>query len=125
MQHQAFVPKVEAIVVYNSNPASIAPDRQKVLAGLRRNDLFTVVFEQVMSDTALFADVVLPATTFLEGYDVVKAYGPLSLDLARPVIDVVGEARKRVGPKKQRIRPVIDKTPGEHPVPTGPGCSAE
>ena len=61
--------------------------------GLERDDLFTVVFEQVMTDTALYADVVLPATTFLEGYDFAKAYGPINLDLGRPVIDAVGEAR--------------------------------
>jgi anaerobic selenocysteine-containing dehydrogenase len=60
---------------------------------LQRDDLFTVVFEQVMSDTALYADVVLPATTFLEGYDFAKAYGPIHLSLGRPVIDAVGEAR--------------------------------
>jgi anaerobic selenocysteine-containing dehydrogenase len=64
-----------------------------VLEGLTRPDLFTVVFEQVMTDTALYADVVLPATTFLEGYDFAKSYGPIHLDLTRPVIDVVGEAR--------------------------------
>ena len=52
-----------------------------------------MVFEQVMTDTALYADVVLPATTFLEGYDFAKAYGPIALQLGRPVIDVVGEAR--------------------------------
>src|SRR5262249_2390013 len=63
------------------------------LRGLEREDLFTVVFEQVMTDTALYADVVLPNTTFLEGYDIVKAYGPIHLELGRPVIDVVGEAR--------------------------------
>ena len=61
--------------------------------GLERDDLFTVVFEQVMTDTALYADVVLPATTFLEGYDFARAYGPINLELARPVIDAVGEAR--------------------------------
>jgi anaerobic selenocysteine-containing dehydrogenase len=52
-----------------------------------------VVFEQVMTDTALYADVVLPATTFLEGYDFARAYGPIHLELARPVVDAVGEAR--------------------------------
>jgi anaerobic selenocysteine-containing dehydrogenase len=61
--------------------------------GLERDDLFTVVFEQVMTDTALYADVVLPATTFLEGYDFARAYGPIHLGLVRPVIDAAGEAR--------------------------------
>jgi anaerobic selenocysteine-containing dehydrogenase len=64
-----------------------------VLQGMARDDLFTVVFDQVMTDTAAFADVVLPATTFLEAYDFAKGYGPLSLQLVRPVIDVVGESR--------------------------------
>src|SRR6185295_6085443 len=61
----------------------------RVLEGLKREDLFTVVFEQVYTDTARYADVVLPATTFLEHYDVVKSYGPIT----RPVIEPVGEAR--------------------------------
>jgi anaerobic selenocysteine-containing dehydrogenase len=86
-------PPVQVLFVYNANPAATTPDQQRVLKGLAREDLFTVVFEQVMTDTALYADVVLPATTFVEGYDVAKAYGPISLELARPVIDVVGEAR--------------------------------
>jgi anaerobic selenocysteine-containing dehydrogenase len=64
-----------------------------VLRGLSRDNLFTVVFDQVMTDTALHADVVLPATTFLEGYDFARGYGPISLELVRPVIDVCGEAR--------------------------------
>ncbi len=61
--------------------------------GLEREDLFTVVFEQVMTDTAAFADVVLPATTFLEHYDVAKGYGAYHLHLVQPVIDAVGESR--------------------------------
>jgi anaerobic selenocysteine-containing dehydrogenase len=64
-----------------------------VLAGLAREDLFTVVFDQVMTDTALYADVVLPATTFLEHYEFVKGYGPLSLQLGKPAIDRVGDSR--------------------------------
>jgi anaerobic selenocysteine-containing dehydrogenase len=86
-------PPVDVLFVYNCNPAATAPDQRRVLQGLGRDDLFTVVFEQVMTDTALYADLVLPATTFLEGYDVAKAYGPISMNLARPVIDAVGEAR--------------------------------
>ena len=86
-------PPVSVLFVYNCNPAATVPDQTRVLRGLERTDLFTVVFEQVMTDTALYADVVLPATTFLEGYDVAKAYGPISLELGRPVIDSVGEAR--------------------------------
>jgi anaerobic selenocysteine-containing dehydrogenase len=86
-------PPVRVLFVYNCNPVATVPDQHRIVAGLEREDLFTVVFEQVLNDTALYADVVLPATTFLEGYDVAKAYGPIHMDLARPVIDAVGEAR--------------------------------
>jgi anaerobic selenocysteine-containing dehydrogenase len=86
-------PPVNVLFVYNCNPAATMPDQRRVLRGLERDDLFTIVFEQVMTDTALYADVLLPNTTFLEGYDFAKAYGPIHLDLGRPVIDAVGEAR--------------------------------
>jgi len=86
-------PPVNVLFVYNCNPAATVPDQRHVIRGLEREDLFTVVFDQVMTDTALYADVVLPATTFLESYDFAKGYGPISLDLGRPVIDTVGEAR--------------------------------
>jgi anaerobic selenocysteine-containing dehydrogenase len=86
-------PPVSVLFVYNCNPAVTVPDQKRVLRGLEREDLFTVVFEQVMTDTALYADVVLPATTFLEGYDFARAYGPIHLDLGRPVVDAVGESR--------------------------------
>ena len=86
-------PAVNVLFVYNCNPAVTVPDQRRILHGLEREDLFTVVFEQVMTDTALYADVLLPATTFLEGYDFAKGYGPISLDLGKAVIDAVGEAR--------------------------------
>jgi anaerobic selenocysteine-containing dehydrogenase len=86
-------PPVKMLFVYNCNPAATMPDQRRVLRGLEREDLFTVVFEQVMTDTALYADVVLPNTTFLEGYDFAKAYGPINIELGRPVIDAIGEAR--------------------------------
>src|SRR5207247_2221131 len=86
-------PPVKMLFVYNCNPAATIPDQRRVIRGLEREDLFTVVFEQVMTDTALYADVVLPATTFLEGYDFAKSYGPIYLELARPVVEAVGEAR--------------------------------
>ena len=86
-------PPIDVLFVYNCNPAATVPDQRRVLKGLERDDLFTVVFEQVMTDTALYADVILPNTTFLEGYDFARAYGPLSLDLGRPVVDAVGESR--------------------------------
>ena len=86
-------PPVRVLFVYNSNAAVTSPDQRRIIRGLERDDLFTVVFEQVMTDTARYADVVLPATTFLEGYDLVRGYGPISLRLGKPVIEAVGEAR--------------------------------
>ncbi len=86
-------PPVKVLFVYNSNAAATSPDQRRVLRGLERDDLFTVVFEQVMTDTTHYADVLLPATTFLEGYDIPRAYGPIGLRLGRPVIEAVGEAR--------------------------------
>ena len=86
-------PPVMLLFVYNANPAVTIPDQQRVLDGLAREDLFTVVFEQVMTDTAPYADVVLPATTFMEGYDFARSYGAMALQVGRPVIDPVGEAR--------------------------------
>jgi anaerobic selenocysteine-containing dehydrogenase len=86
-------PPVKMLFVYNCNPAATMPDQQRVIKGLEREDLFTVVFDQVMTDTAAYADVILPNTTFLEAYDFARGYGPLSLQLVRPVIDVVGDAR--------------------------------
>lgn len=84
---------VHGLFVYNCNPAVTMPDQKRVIEGLSRDDLFTVVFDQVLTDTAAYADVVLPATTFFEHYDYAKAYGPLSLQLGRPVIEPVGESR--------------------------------
>lgn len=86
-------PPVEMLFVYNCNPLATMPDQNRVLEGLKRDDLFTVVYEQVVTDTARYADVLLPATTFLEHYDTAKGYGPISLELVRPVIEPVGEAR--------------------------------
>ena len=86
-------PPVKMLFVYNSNAAVTSPDQRRVLRGLEREDLFTVVFDQVMTDTARYADVLLPATTFLEGYDLARGYGPISLRLGQPVIERIGEAR--------------------------------
>lgn len=85
-------PPVKATVVYNSNPAAIAPDQNAVRRGLRREDLFTVVLEQFLTDTARFADIVLPVTTFLEHTDLYVAYGHYHLQLARPALAAPGEA---------------------------------
>ena len=89
-------PPIKMLFVYNCNPVATMPNQNRVIEGLSREDLFTVVFDQVMTDTAKFADVILPATTFLESYDVAKSYGSTNLQLARPVIEPVGEARPNV-----------------------------
>ena len=89
-------PSVQMLFVYNCNPVATMPNQNLVLKGLAREDLFTVVFEQVMTDTAQLADVVLPATTFLESYDVAKSYGLTNLQLVRPVVEAVEEARPNV-----------------------------
>jgi anaerobic selenocysteine-containing dehydrogenase len=89
-------PPVKAIVVYNSNPAAIAPNQNLVRRGLLREDLFTVVLEQFQNDTADYADILLPATTFLEHTDLYFAYGHYYLQLARPALPAPGEARSNV-----------------------------
>lgn len=86
-------PPVKALVVYNSNPASVAPDRNMVLRGLAREDLFTVVLEHFQTDTADWADIVLPATTQLEHWDIHFAYGHHYVTLNRPAIAPIGEAK--------------------------------
>jgi len=85
-------PPVKALIVYNSNPAAVAPDREHILAGLGREDLFTVVLEHFQTDTADWADVLLPATTQLEHEDVHKAYGHLYLMFNARAIEPLGEA---------------------------------
>jgi len=87
---------VKALVVYNSNPAAIAPNQNAVVRGLRREDLFTVVLEQFQNDTADFADILLPVTTFLEHTDLYLAYGHYYLQLARPALPALGEAKSNV-----------------------------
>jgi anaerobic selenocysteine-containing dehydrogenase len=84
---------VQALVVYASNPAAIAPNQNAVLAGLRRDDLFTVVLEQFQTDTADYADILLPSTTFLEHTDLYLAYGHYYLQLARPALPAPGETK--------------------------------
>ncbi|HET7457708.1 MAG TPA: molybdopterin oxidoreductase family protein [Gemmatimonadaceae bacterium] len=86
-------PPVQALVVYNSNPAAVAPELGTVRRGLARDDLFTVVLEHFQTDTADWADIVLPATTQLEHWDVHYAYGHLYATLNRPAIAPLGEAK--------------------------------
>jgi anaerobic selenocysteine-containing dehydrogenase len=88
-----FGPKIEALVVYNSNPVAVAPESAKVAAGFAREDLFTVVLEHFRTDTADHADYILPATTQLEHWDVHAAYGHTDVLLNRPAIEPLGEAR--------------------------------
>ena len=85
-------PPVKALFVYNANPAATVPDQNRALAGLRRDDLFTVVSDQVLTDTARYADVVLPAATFLESTDLQAGYGSYLLGAIRPVVEPAGEA---------------------------------
>lgn len=86
-------PPVKMLFVYNCNPVAITPHQNAVLAGLAREDLFTVVFDQVMTDTAVYADVLLPAVTFLEQREIKKAYGSYALHYYDAVIPAVGEAK--------------------------------
>lgn len=86
-------PRVHGLVVYNSNPAAIAPNQELVLKGLARPDLFTVAIEQMQTDTADYADIVLPSTTFLEHTDLYLSYGHYYLQLARPALPAAGECK--------------------------------
>jgi anaerobic selenocysteine-containing dehydrogenase len=89
-------PPVKALFVYNSNAAAIAPNQNAVLQGLRREDLFTVVHEQFFTDTADYADILLPAPTFFETKDVQGAYGHLFVQISQPAIAPLGEVRTNV-----------------------------
>jgi len=86
-------PPVELLFVYNSNPLATIPAQEKVRAGLEREDLFTVVFDPVLTDTARYADVVLPAATFLEREELSRGYGAFVLQNGKPVIPPVAESR--------------------------------
>ena len=88
-----FGPKVEAVIVYNSNPVAVAPESRKVVAGFARDDLFTVVLEHFLTDTADHADIVLPATTQLEHWDVHTSYGHTYVLLNAPAIAPRGQAK--------------------------------
>ena len=86
-------PPIRAVIVYNSNPVAVAPDSARVAAGFAREDLFTVVLEHFQTDTADYADIVLPATTQLEHLDVVKPYGHYYMVANNPAIAPLGEAK--------------------------------
>ncbi len=89
-------PPVMGLYVYHSNPAAVAPDQNQVLKGLCREDLFTVVHERFMTDTALYADIVLPATSSLEHSDLYRSYGHYCIQKAEPVIPPVGESKSNL-----------------------------
>ncbi|MEO6320336.1 MAG: molybdopterin dinucleotide binding domain-containing protein, partial [Polaromonas sp.] len=88
-----FGPKIEALIVYNSNPVAVAPESSKVVQGFARDDLFTVVLEHFQTDTADYADYILPATTQLEHWDVHSAYGHTDALMNRPAIAPLGQAK--------------------------------
>jgi anaerobic selenocysteine-containing dehydrogenase len=88
-----FGPKIQALVVYNSNPVAVAPDSSKVVAGFAREDLFTVVLEHFQTDTADYADYILPATTQLEHWDIHASYGHTDVLLNRPAVAPMGQAK--------------------------------
>ena len=85
-------PPIKALIVYNSNPAAVCPDQSKVIRGLKRDDLFTVVLEQFPTDTVDYADIVLPATTQLEHWDLHTSYGHLHVQINEPAIAPLGES---------------------------------
>ena len=105
-------PPVRALVVYNSNPAAVAPDRGTVLEGLARSDLFTVVLEHFQTDTADWADIVLPATTQLEHWDLHLSYGHHYVALNQPAIPPVGNAK----PNSEIFRLLGARMGLDHPV---------
>lgn len=107
----SLTPPVEAIFVYNSNPVAVAPDSESVRKGFLRDDLFVVVHELFQTDTVDCADIVLPATTTLEQYDLHKAYGHLYLSLSRPAIAPLGEAK----PNTEVFRLLAERMGLEHP----------
>jgi anaerobic selenocysteine-containing dehydrogenase len=107
----SLAPPVQAVFVYNSNPVAVAPEQEKVREGFAREDLFVVVHELFQTDTVDFADVVLPATTTLEQYDILKSYGHLYLSLNRPAIAPLGECL----PNTELFRRLSERLGLDHP----------
>jgi anaerobic selenocysteine-containing dehydrogenase len=86
-------PPIKSLFVYASNPAAVYPDQNRIIQGLAREDLFTVVHERFLTDTALYADIVLPATTSVEHADVYRSYGHYGFQRVKRCIPPVGEAK--------------------------------
>jgi anaerobic selenocysteine-containing dehydrogenase len=106
-------PPVAALFVYDSNALATTPDQERVRAGLEREDLFTVVFEQVMTDTALYADVLLPATAFLEHRELARGYGAYVMHRIEPVAEAPGEARPNFAVFLELVRRLGLARPGD------------
>ncbi|MCA3149349.1 MAG: molybdopterin oxidoreductase family protein [Burkholderiales bacterium] len=104
-------PPIEALIVYNSNPVAVAPQAGKVAQGFAREDLFTVVLEHFQTDTADYADIVLPATTQLEHFDIHKSYGHLYALINHPAIEPLGQAK----PNSEIFRLLADAVGFEDP----------
>ena len=105
-------PPVTAMLVQNTNPATVCPDLTRVIAGLKREDLFVAVHEQVMTDTAALADLVLPATTFLEHDDLYRGGGQSHILIGRKVIEPQGEARENHWVNSEIAKRVDAEHPG-------------
>ena len=113
-------PPIKALFVYCSNPAAVAPNHNEVVKQLRRDDLFTVVHEQFLTDTCDYADIVLPATTFFEQKDLQKAYGHYYIQISNQAIEPLGESKSnfdlfrelalRFGFKEDCFRETPDQT---------------
>jgi anaerobic selenocysteine-containing dehydrogenase len=86
-------PPIQSLYVYHSNPGAVTPDQNQVLRGLAREDLFTVVHERFMTDTARYADIVLPSTSSLEHSDLYRSYGTYCIQRAKAVIPPAGESK--------------------------------
>ena len=106
-------PPIRSLFVYNCNPVATLPEQNKVRAGMRREDLFTVVFDQVMTDTAAYGDIVLPATTFLEHRDLRNGYGYVRMGEIAPVIPPVGEAKSNNEVFAELLRRTDLEQPGD------------
>ena len=115
-------PPIKVAFSYNCNPLATLPDQERMRRGLLRDDLFTVVFDQVMTDTAHYADVVLPATTFLEHHELARAYGAMIAHRSGPVVEPQGQAR----PNWQVFEALCDRLELSQPDdPRGPEAMAE